>query len=282
MNSFIKPTIGCKKKNLYKYLTYRKRPKNEIDFGIKNNEYLRYYFKCKVCGHLIAKHKKHFLEKLYDDRYFTKTYKSEFKLDEIFNKISNLPKINSDNYHRIKRIKKYVNSLLRLKKIDLIDIGSGTGIFPISMIGKKYNVTALDPDKTSINYIKKKSKSKVKTIHGDFLKIKVNKLKKFNLVTFNKVLEHVEDPIFFLKKSIKLLKKQNLIYVEVPSVSAINDKQGKEREELHLTHHHVFSKQSLENIFQFSKIKLISIKQIREPSGKYTLYALGTKNNNYY
>ena len=106
-------------------------------------------------------------------------------------------------------------------------------------------------------------------------------VKKFNLVTFNKVLEHVEDHIFFLKKSIKLLKK-NLIYVEVPSVLAMNDKQGKEREELHLTHHHVFSKQSLENIFQFSKIKLISIKQIREPSVKYTLYALGTKNNNYY
>ena len=79
-------------------------------------------------------------------------------------------------------------------------------------------------------------------------------VKKFDLVTFNKVLEHVEDHIFFLKKSIKLLKK-NLIYVEVPSVSAMNDKQGKEREELHLTHHHVFSKQSLENIFQFSKIR---------------------------
>lgn len=29
----------------------------------------------------------------------------------------------------------------------------------------------------------------------------------------------------------------------------MNDKQGKEREELHLTHHHVFSKQLLENIF---------------------------------
>ena len=277
MNNFIEPTIGCRKKNLQKYLTYKKKPKNETDFGIKKKNYLRYYFRCKVCGHLIAKHKKYFLNKLYDDTYFSKTYKSEFKLDEIFNKILNLPKSKSDNYHRIKRIKKYINNYLRLKKVNLIDIGSGTGIFPISIIEKNFDITALDPDKTSIDYIKKKSKSRVRTIHGDFLKIKISKLKKFNVVTFNKVLEHVENPIFFLKKSLKLLKKKNLIYVEVPSVSAIDDSEGKEREEFHLTHHHVFSRQSLENIFKYAKINLIYAEQIREPSGKYTLYAFGTK-----
>ena len=67
-----------------------------------------------------------------------------------------------------------------------------------------------------------------------------------------------------------------MIYIEVPDARAINDKkEGKYREEFGLGHHHVFSKKSLQNIFAFSKIKLLEIKSIREPSGKYTLFAFG-------
>ena len=48
MNNFIKPSIGCKKKNLKKYLTYKKKPKNEISFGLNKKQYLRYYYKCQI------------------------------------------------------------------------------------------------------------------------------------------------------------------------------------------------------------------------------------------
>lgn len=278
MNIFINPSIGCKKKNLKKYLTFKKKPKNEISFGLSKKQYLRYYYRCGECGHLIAKHKKYFFDNLYDKKYFESTYKSKEKLNEIFEKIKKLPPNKSDNYHRLKRIKKMANTVLGKNKIDLLDVGSGTGIFPIGMISEKYNITALEPNKESVNFIKIKSNSKIETIQGDYLKIRANKLKKYHLITFNKVLEHVEKPILFLKKTSKLLKKNNLVYIEVPDAFAINDKEeGKNREEFGLGHHHVFTKKSLENILSISNFKILSIRQIREPSSKYTIYAFASK-----
>ena len=57
MSVFIEPTINCNKKNLFKYLTFKKKPKNEISFGLSKKQYLRYYYRCSECGHLIAMHK---------------------------------------------------------------------------------------------------------------------------------------------------------------------------------------------------------------------------------
>ncbi len=146
------------------------------------------------------------------------------------------------------------------------------------MLSKKYNITAIEPNRDSVDFIKKKSKFKIEAIQGDFLKMNLKKLKKYDLITFNKVLEHVERPILFLKKSLKLLKKKNLVYIEIPNALAIKDKrEGKNREEFGLGHHHVFTKKSLANIMKISNLKILSIKQIREPSSKYTIFAFGSK-----
>ena len=80
MSKLINPSIGCKKKNLKKSITFNKKPKNEIDFGLLKKKYIRYYFKCKVCGHLLASHEKYLFDKLYDKIYFESTYKSKKKI----------------------------------------------------------------------------------------------------------------------------------------------------------------------------------------------------------
>ena len=278
MKKFIEPSIGCRKKNLEKYLSFHKKPKKEVSFGISSSDYLRFYYKCKKCGHLLAKHKRNLIHNLYEKKYFISTYKSITKLNATFEKIQNLPKSKSDNFHRIKRVKKMAKLYLKKKKINLLDVGSGTGIFPIGMIEKKYSITALEPNKESADFISLKSKTKVKVIHGDFIKVKLIKFKKYDFVTFNKVLEHVEKPLLFLKKSLRLMKKKSLVYIEVPDAIAINDKkEGKNREEFGLGHHHVFTKKSLENLLKIAKLEILTLKQIREPSSKYTLYAFGLK-----
>lgn len=276
MAQYIRPTINCKKKNIKKYLVFRKKPKNEIDFGLKKNQYLRYYYRCRVCGHLTAKHKNFFLDSLYKKKYFKSTYKSRFLLDKVFEKIINLPNLKSDNYFRVKRIKEMIEKNVFQKKLNLLDVGSGTGVFPFKIKSENIDVTALDPSKDCTMFIKNKSKSKIKILTGNFLRMNYKNFSKYNLITFNKVLEHVDEPILFLQKAKKLLKKNNLIYVEVPDAAAIKDKkEGKNREEFGFGHHHVFTKQSLKNILISSDFKIISLDNIREPSGKYTLYAFG-------
>ena len=278
-SNFIKPSIGCNKKNIYKYLTYKKKPKSEIDFGFSEKGYLRFYYKCKLCGHLIAKHKKSFFKNLYNDLYFKSTYKNPDFLNKTFNRIKALPKKKSDNKQRMIRIKKFLNKFTSIKKVQLLDVGSGTGIFPISIHNTKFKLTSIEPNKECVEFIKKKTNRKIKAISANFLKIPPKDLNKYHLITFNKVLEHVEAPKLFVKKAIKFLKKPNIIYIEVPDVNAIKDKkEGKNREEFALGHHHVFSKKSLYNLFISCNMKVVKIESIREPSGKYTLYGFGLLN----
>ena len=57
----------------------------------------------------------------------------------------------------LNRIKKFIESIYSNKKpINLLDIGSGLGVFPYSVKNIGWNCTAIDPDKRSIAHIKKR------------------------------------------------------------------------------------------------------------------------------
>ena len=272
----INPTIYCNKKNLKKFLTFKKKPPLEIDFGISKEEYLRYYYKCSICGHMLAKHKDFFSNEMYKNKYFKSNYQNKKNLSLIFKKIINLPKSKSDNYYRVLRVKKVIKKYLKNNNYKLLDVGSGTGVFPYKIQTKNSKIHAIDPSRDCTNFLKKKSNAKIKTITGDFLKIKKKKLSIYDVITFNKVLEHVDEPALFLVKAKKLLKKKNIIYIEVPHTDALNNKkEGKYREEFGLGHNHVFTKKSLRNILKLTGFSILEIKSLREPSGKYTLYAFG-------
>ena len=73
----------------------------------------------------------------------------------------------------------------------------------------------------------------------------------------------------------KFLKKDGLIYVEVPDVRAKIG--GKLRGEFCIDHLHIFSHQSLENLIKKSSLTTIKIMRIHEPSGKYTIFAFVKK-----
>ena len=61
-----------------------------------------------------------------------------------------------------------------------------------------------------------------------------------------------------------------IIYIEVPDTTA----QKKEKsEEFYIEHLHIFSKKSLSLLLKKTNLKTITINQIVEPSGKFTVYA---------
>ena len=256
----------CNGKSFYKLYEYNKKPKNEKNFYISGN-YKRIFYECKICKHIFAKH--YFdIKKLYSKQYLDLTYKNESGLNKRFKYIVNLSSKLSDNKKRAERIN---NLFLKKKKLTLLDVGSGLGVFLYEMRKKGWKVNGIEMDKRYSDYCKKKHNLNVFKKNLSQLKTK----KKFDLISFNKILEHVSQPHKLLKMAKKFLKKDGIIYVEVPDVRAKIG--GKLRGEFCIDHLHVFSNQSLENLVKKSSLATIKIKRIHEPSGKYTIFAFVKK-----
>ena len=262
----IKLSCFCEYKYIHKNkITYRSKPKNETDFKIKKKNYLRGYDKCLKCNHFFANHN-YDLEKLYNKNYSSLTYGSQKKIKKTFEKIINLPVTKSDNKNRVKRVLKIINN-----SYDCLDVGSGLGVFPYELHKNKFKITALEKDKNLRNHLKRLN-LKVK----DFNLLLKNK-RKFDFVSFNKIIEHIQKPETFVKKILRLIKIKGLLYIEVPSTNALNDKLGVLREEFFIEHFHIFSKKSLIFFLKKLKLKIIYVKNIVEKSNKYTLIALAQK-----
>lgn len=262
----------CNKKFFFQQLIYKAPPKCEINFNIEKKKYHRSFFYCKNCNHWFSDLKTINLGNLYEGNFNNSIYKNNFF--KTFKKITELPKSRSDNFQRCKRIKIFIDNFFKnfdKKNLKILDVGSGMGVFPFVMKKFGYNCEAVDPDKNAVTHIIKHVK--IKSYLGDFIKIKSKK--KYNLVTFNKVLEHVVNPGLLLKHTHKFLKRNNsIIYVELPDgEQAIKTLEGKNKQEFTIDHLHVFSSQSLEKLLRLSGfISLLSSRYI-EPSGKLTISA---------
>jgi len=248
---------------------YTSKPEGEVNFKL-DGKYLRKYYKCSICDHHISDHEYN-LNLLYSGEYISSTYGNYKGLKKRFNKINKLKPLNSDNFYRCLRIKTF------FKKIDksfrTLDVGAGLGIFPKKLQNKKFkNIYLIETDKVNINFLKYYLKfQKTHRKQSDLKNIK------FDLITMNKVIEHVDNPALFLKNYMKNLKLNGYIYIEVPDIDAKNDKLSYDREEFFIEHHHVFSKTSLILMLSKLNLKILKIEQIREPSSKYTIFCFAKK-----
>ena len=181
----------------------------------------------------------------------------------------NLPFEKSDNKNRVTRIINFIKEK-NYRGNKLLDVGAGIGVFGEEMSKRGWNVQGLELDELMVEHLNKNTK--VSAFKIDLLGAKSSNLGLFDLVTLNKVLEHVASPLELLKSSIKYLKKNGILYIEVPSIEAINE--GPEREEFHIDHLHVFSLQSAVNLLTDAGLRCIKSESIIEPSGKYTVYCL--------
>ena len=247
---------------------YHKRPLIETPFPFTEGKYYREIRQFDVSKHFMSVHEMD-IEKIYTDDYVAATYKDEEGILKTFNKIINLPPEKSDNVARAKNIVAFCNNYFQNNTPkEILDVGSGLGVFPYEI--KKYNwdCVALDPDQQAAKHIR--NVVGIETICDDFFKLNLDK--KFDVVTFNKVLEHVNDPIAMLQKSKDYLKPNGIVYIELPD-GEIAMKDGKEREEFCIEHIHVFSFTSLSMLIDLAGFETIYMERLQEPSTKYTLRA---------
>ena len=248
----------CKNNKKIKIFTYNKPPKYEQNFSIKG-VYKREYLQCNKCQHMFNRYYMKWGANVYNSEYFKVNYINYKTLKKKFDLINALPVSKSDNKNRVNRVIKFC------KKKDVLDIGSGTGVFLYQMKKKGWNVNGIEVDKRFANF---SNIFKLNVVKKNILNCKF--IKKFDLITFNKVLEHVVAPIKVLKASKKFLKKDGIIYIELPSVKA--KRYGKNRSEFCIDHFQVFSKKSIKFLINKCGFKEIKIKEIKEPSGKLSIY----------
>jgi len=247
---------------------FKRKPKVEKKYNIVG-KYYRSFYECNLCGHICALHKFK-TNNIYTKEYLDLTYENTEGISRRFKQIINLPIKKSDNKNRAIRVQNF----LKNKKANLLDVGSGTGVFLHEMKKKGHKVYGLDLDQRYSNFLAEK---KIKVFVKELKKIKIKK--KFDIITFNKVLEHVKNPVEQLKSSKKFLKKNGLIYIEVPDVMAKN--KGKFSGEFCLDHLQIFSINSLDQMVRNAGFNTIKIKRIIEPSKKYTIFGFFKPSNKY-
>tara|TARA_B100000989_G_scaffold118417_1_gene87202 strand:+ start:2979 stop:3707 length:729 start_codon:yes stop_codon:yes gene_type:complete len=101
-----------------------------------------------------------------------------------------------------------------LEKVKILDIGCGGGLLTEPMCRLGADVTGIDASEKNINVAKlhaKKNNLDIKYFCTSPEKFKSNI--KFDVVLNMEIVEHVEDINFFLKTSVKLLRKNGVMFV---------------------------------------------------------------------
>ena len=261
----------CGRNKFRRIATFTEPTKAETIYeSLPYHDYQRLIFKCDYCGHFLSvSHMDP--TALYKEDYVSSIYENSEGLRETFNRIISLPALQSDNAERVKKVVTFVNKYygadILKHKMSLLDVGSGIGVFAYKIKEHGWDCTTIDPDIRSTEHAR--DVIGVDSICGDFMEI--SDIGKFDVITFNRVLEHVNDPVLMLNKSIMHLNDQGIVYVEVPDGElAVRD--NVEREEFTIDHPHVFSASSLSILSDRAGFTTQKLERHREPSGKYSLY----------
>jgi len=246
---------------------YTTPPEVEVDFPrLEGEPYLREVWQFLPSGHFVSVHRMQ-VDTSYSGSYVDSTYKNEESMRATYQRIISLPPARSDNFWRFKEIAQFAASWFgRTSDLELLDIGSGLGVFPSIVHKQGWHCTAIDPDKRAVKHLT--DTVGVDALFGDFMKLDVSK--KYDMITLNKVLEHVPDPIAMLRRTLDWLKPGGFVYVEVPD-GEIASQYGSEREEFTIEHLHVFSLASSAILATQAKYTVHAIERLHEPSSKYTI-----------
>lgn len=253
--------------------SYDAPPEGETRFDLGGATYRRRYRVCRICGHWFGEHELD-LSALYSQGYIDATYGGPQGLEQRFRKIMALPPEKSDNRQRVIRVNDYAawSGIAPPGKRRLLDVGAGLGVFPAAMMEQGWEVVGLEPDPRNAAHLRD---SVGMTAFAERLEaLDPAMAGHFAAITFNKVLEHIEDPVNFLAAAIPLMEDRAFIYIEVPDVAA--SVAGPGREEFFIEHHHVFSPASLVLMVERAGFLPTRLERLREPSGKYTLAMFAT------
>jgi 2-polyprenyl-3-methyl-5-hydroxy-6-metoxy-1,4-benzoquinol methylase len=248
---------------------YDAPPPGEIWFRRPAGEpYRREVWQFARSGHFVSRHAMTVATD-YGRDYVDATYGNKAGLRAAFERVIGLPPDRSDNAGRIARIRAFAEACFgRRTQIRLLDVGAGLGVFPHAVKQAGWQCTAIDPDPRAVAHMR--DHIGVNAVCADFMN--VENLGDFDIVTFNKVLEHVDDPVAMLCRAHRFLAPEGFVYIELPDGEAAAAV-GADREEFFVEHLHVFSFVSIAMLADRAGFKPVMVERLQEPSTKFTLRA---------
>lgn len=245
---------------------YEAPPRGETPFQLPPGQpYEREFSLCSNCGHYLAINQLD-LTDLYGGAYADATYGD--RMADAYERVMSLPPERSDNAQRVRRLLDHLGNGAPGSRV--LDVGSGLGVFPARIEEAGCTCVALDPDARAVEHLR--SRVGVEAVCADFME-ELPALGTFRLITFNKVLEHVDDPVGMLARAGDFLQSDGWVYVEVPDgeCAAL---EGAGREEFFIEHLCAFSMASLTLLARRAGFVPYRAERVREPSGKFTLWTL--------
>lgn len=257
----------CQEDRFARAFLYEAPPAGEVRFPFSEGSYRREVLRCTLCGHFISRHTMD-MSALYSADYVNATY-GDNGIKRTFDRIIALDPAKSDNVGRVNRIVAFAQDHLAAPAPTILDVGSGLCVFlyRIKQI-TNWHATALDPDERAVRHAREVVG--VDGLCADFMQ--ADSLGRYDIITFNKVLEHVIDPVAMLARSLRFLNEGGFVYIELPDGEcAVHDGPG--REEFFIEHHHIFSAASLALLATRAGFTVRQLERLQEPSTKYTLRA---------
>lgn len=250
--------------------SYDAPPKGEIGFRRPEGvPYRREIWQFAGSDHYVSRHAMAVAAD-YDGEYVDATYGGLEGMARAFERMIALPPERSDNAGRAKRVSDFARAyLLDTVRPRLLDVGAGLGVFPYAIKTMGWECAAIDPDARAVQHMKERVG--VRAIQGDFMKVEIDE--RFDILTFNKVLEHVPDPIAMLRRAGRFLADGGFVYLELPD-GEMAACEGAGREEFFIEHLHVFSFASIAMLAKAAGFTPRLVERLHEPSTKFTLRAV--------
>ena len=275
--------LVCKSKDYNIIFNYDSPDQYEMAVGVKNENYNRKWVKCKKCNfcYSIYSRDKKIINKIYQNSY--RSVNSSWRKqspEESFEKIIKLPDNESETKLRVDWIKKNITSIWEsgiLKPnnppFNLLDIGGGNGVFAYMFWegDKNWVSHVIDPDENA-DFID--SKFQIPFIKGYYSPNKFNK--KFDLISLIYILEHLTDPISFLKSVKKDMNSNAFLYIEVPDVLSFKYK-DKIDDIFNSCHLWMFDPNNLIRLLNECGFQVFCLNRIKTKRGHYALMLLTGK-----
>jgi len=172
---------------------------------------VRDVLRCQQCGYVFLRPRKKGDREFYEETTYRNTYGPDLT------KKSNSREIFDTYFPFQKYIIEKIEPLLR-PDMRILDVGCSTGHFLAALKGRVKVRVGLELSQDAADFIRTHLDFPV---YGDPIELATISEGPFDLITAFQVLEHVEDPVAFLRAIGKNLKPDGVLYLELPNLHDI-------------------------------------------------------------